>query len=121
MIEFLKGLSQMQLLVLIILATVIIIEIVYNIIRAVREKKERKKIYGRIDWLPDSSSAINDEIDDLYVKAIHMGVGYDCARDEKGRIRPVLMNTSYTYHNGDIVVKDGKTYIVLNDKLVEVR
>ena len=32
-------------------------------------KKEREKIYGRIDWLPDPSSAINDELDDLYDKA----------------------------------------------------
>ena len=134
MIEFLKGLSQMQLLVLIILATVIIIEIVYNIIRAVREKKERKKIYGRIDWLPDPSSAtINDEmlnkmdysvakVDDLHVSTTHAGVGYDYATDEKGRIQicPLPMDTS-AYYNGDIVFKDGKTYVVLGDKLVEVR
>lgn len=134
MIEFLKGLSQIQLLVLIILATVIIIEIVYNIIRAVREKKEYKKIYGRIDWLPDPSSSINDEmlnkmdysvakVDDLRANTIHAGVGYDYVTDEKGRIQicPLPMDTSYTYHSGDIVFKDGKTYVVLGDKFVEVR
>ncbi len=110
MIEFLKGLSQMQLLVLVILATVIIIEIVYNIIRAVREKKERKKIYGRIDWLPDPSSAIiNDE---------------RLNKMDYSDVEPIQIVDYWTptrsYTDGDFVCMNGKTYIVSGSKFVEV-
>lgn len=111
MIEFLKGLSQMQLLVLIILATVIIIEIVYNIIRAVREKKERKKIYGQIDWLPDpsSASAINDE---------------RLNKMDYSDVEPIQIVDSWTptrnYTDGNIVCMGDKTYIVSGNKFVEV-
>lgn len=121
MIEFLEGLSQTQLLVLILLATVIIIEIMYNVIRAVREKKERKKIYGQIDWLPDPSSMINDEmlnkinysvakVDDLHASTIH--------------VEPIRIVGSWTptrnYTDGDIVCMSGKTYMVSDNKFVEV-
>ena len=121
MIEFLKGLSQTQLLVLILLATVIIIEIVYTIIRAVKDNKEREERREEaLDWLSTNDSILDDNLGHNVTKVDY----FDYAVDEKGRIKmqPISEWVPITpYQNGDIVYLDGKTYVVLGDKFVEVQ